>query len=32
MSIRQWFAVAAVGACTAGILVMYLAMRGTPLP
>lgn len=32
MTVRQWCAVAAVAACTAGILIMYLGMRGTPLP
>lgn len=33
MTVRQWWAVTAVGICTAGILVMYLVMlRGTPMP
>ena len=32
MTVRQWCAVAAVAACTAAVLIMYLGMRGTPLP
>lgn len=33
MTVRKWWVVAAVAACTAGVLITYLAMlRGTPMP
>lgn len=32
MTVRQWFATAAVAALTTGILTLYFTMRGLPLP